>query len=146
MTNSPGILFSTDLRHITIGLPVETLGPTSDKFFVDNKSITRIDCLNSTPPDGFTCESEVYSIATLNIPKGSLEEYKAHSVWGQFLDIAETFDPSGVDSVIADNIKPVVDVYNLQGVIVRKCVSRSEAVQGLPQGVYIVGGEKVWVE
>lgn len=40
----------------------------------------------------------------------------------------------------------IVDVYGIDGIIVRKAVKRSEALQGLGKGIYIVGGEKVAVK
>ena len=46
-----------------------------------------------------------------------------------------------------DNVTVVknerVDVYTATGVAVRKGVLRSNATDGLPKGVYIVGGQKV---
>jgi len=38
-----------------------------------------------------------------------------------------------------------VDVYNMNGQLLRHNVERNEATQGLPQGIYIVGGKKVIV-
>ena len=38
-----------------------------------------------------------------------------------------------------------VDVYNMNGQLLRHNVERSEATQGLPSGIYIVGGKKVIV-
>jgi hypothetical protein len=38
-----------------------------------------------------------------------------------------------------------VDVYNMNGQLLRQGVERSQATQGLPQGLYIVGGKKVIV-
>lgn len=40
----------------------------------------------------------------------------------------------------------IVDVYNLQGVRVRKAVAESEAATGLPAGIYVIGGKKVLVK
>lgn len=36
----------------------------------------------------------------------------------------------------------LVDVYNMQGVILRKRVNAQEATAGLPAGIYIIGGKK----
>ena len=40
----------------------------------------------------------------------------------------------------------VVDVYSLQGVLVRKNVKSANAVKGLPAGIYVIGGQKVIVK
>lgn len=54
---------------------------------------------------------------------------------------AETVLPlDGVD----DN--GLVDVYNLQGIMVRSQVPSNEATQGLPAGIYIAGHRKVIVK
>lgn len=39
----------------------------------------------------------------------------------------------------------LVDVYNMNGQLLRHNVERNEATQGLPSGIYIVGGKKVIV-
>lgn len=53
---------------------------------------------------------------------------------------------TGIDAVAADDPERPVDVYNLQGGIVRAHVPASVAVDNLPAGLYIVGGKKVWVK
>lgn len=107
--------------------------------------MSRIDCKNPTPPKAISCPETVYTNATLNIPIGSLEAYKSHADWGKFLNIVEVFDYSGVEDVVEDTPE-LVDVYNLQGVMVRKGVQRSEATQDLPQGIYIINGKKIMVK
>lgn len=54
---------------------------------------------------------------------------------------------SGIENVLAgtDSNAPV-DVYNIQGMLVRKQVNPAEALQNLPRGIYIVGGRKVLVK
>ena len=41
---------------------------------------------------------------------------------------------------------PVADVYTLSGRLVRRSVAVSSALQGLPRGLYIIGGRKVMVK
>ena len=55
------------------------------------------------------------------------------------------FSQSGVEDIVADGGAAIVDVYNLQGVKVREAVSASDAVDGLPAGIYLVGSQKVVV-
>jgi len=52
---------------------------------------------------------------------------------------------SGIESVTAGHTGGKVDVYNMQGVRVRTGVSREAATEGLNRGLYVVGGEKVFV-
>lgn len=58
------------------------------------------------------------------------------------LKIEET---AAIDDVVSDPGNLPVDVYNLQGIILRRQVKMSEATIGLPDGVYIVNGKKVMV-
>lgn len=53
---------------------------------------------------------------------------------------------SAIDNITVDaqNDLPV-DVYNTQGQLLRRGVQPDQATQGLPQGIYIVGGKKVIV-
>lgn len=51
-------------------------------------------------------------------------------------------DMSGVDSVSSD-AGGMVDVVSLQGVTLRRGVASGTALDGLPAGIYIVGGRKV---
>ena len=39
-----------------------------------------------------------------------------------------------------------VDVYNTQGSLIKKQVNINSALQSLPRGIYVIGGEKVAVK
>ena len=55
--------------------------------------------------------------------------------------------PTGVKDINIDDIdNGPVDVYNMNGQLLRRGVDRNEATQGLPAGIYIVGGKKVMVK
>lgn len=51
-------------------------------------------------------------------------------------------DPNSIDSVTSDS-DPLVDVYTITGIKLRSQVVRSEAIEGLAPGIYIVGKEKI---
>ncbi len=58
----------------------------------------------------------------------------------------EVGNATGVKDINTDlNNSGTVDVYNTNGQLLRHNVERNEATQGLPQGIYIVGGKKVIV-
>lgn len=107
-----------------------------------------------TPPEvlSMVLYEDIPRKVTLYVPAGSGEAYRNHEKWGVIPNIIEYDvngpDPttSGIVSAVADEAEAVVDVYNLQGVRVRKGVKRSEATQDLPQGIYIIDGEKVIVK
>ena len=53
---------------------------------------------------------------------------------------------TGVKDINLDSaVNGPVDVYNMNGQLLRHNVERNEATQGLPSGIYIVGGKKVIV-
>ncbi len=49
---------------------------------------------------------------------------------------------TSIDDITADS-NSIVDVYNVQGIKIRSNVKAGEALEGLPHGMYIVGGHKV---
>lgn len=51
---------------------------------------------------------------------------------------------SGVESVSVENA--TVSVYSIGGVLLRRNVAAEEAYDGLPAGLYIIGGRKVMVK
>jgi hypothetical protein len=53
-------------------------------------------------------------------------------------------NPSAIDAVTMQRAGRV-NVYTLSGQLVRQNMQRGKAVQGLPAGIYVVGGEKVVV-
>ena len=50
--------------------------------------------------------------------------------------------PTGIGQVPAEGVNGQVTVYGLTGVALRKNVNRTEALKGLPRGIYIIGGRK----
>ncbi len=67
-----------------------------------------------------------------------------HEIEG--ITINATGTPSGIGTIINDDSNTLVDVYNLNGQLVKHNVKRSEAAKGLPAGYYIIGEEKVYVK
>ena len=76
-------------------------------------------------------ESSVYKNATLWIPVGTIDEYKAQSTWNEFLNMKEGY-PTGIHTITLDNYKKN-SVYELNG-------RRLESPQ---KGINIIGGKKV---
>lgn len=58
------------------------------------------------------------------------------------MDAYGTFIRSGINGITID-VAGMTDVYNLQGMKIRRNVKVEEALEGLPRGIYIVGGRKV---
>ena len=77
------------LTSITIPNSVTSIGYYA---FSGCSGLTAIHCLSSTPPTisySDTFDNDSYSKATLYVPYGSLEAYKAAAGWGKFQNIIE---------------------------------------------------------
>ena len=133
-----------NLRLIDLGRNIDSLADNNKGTFIGCKNITTIYSRNPVPPTNAIFDQMVYLNAEVKVPKGSLEAYQADTNWRNFWNISE-MDFSDVDNVM-DDAQAEVDVYNLQGGRMRKGVKRSEATQGLPQGIYIINGEKILVK
>ena len=136
-------LFSncTALKTLDLGKSITEIG---ENAFSGCGNITQITSRSVVPPTNAIFPNNVYMDANVVVPLNSLNAYKTETNWRNFWNISE-MDFSDVDSV-TDKSQAEVDVYNLQGVRMRKGVKRSEATQGLPQGIYIINGEKVLVK
>ena len=51
-----------------------------------------------------------------------------------------------IKDVVIEDQKEKVDVYSIDGVLIRRNVARAGATNGLAKGIYIVGKKKVLVK
>ena len=79
---------TTQLRTLYIG---ENTASIPDNIFVNNKLLFDVYSNATTPPSIGTATfgSETYSYATLYVPQGSVDAYKAANGWSKFEDIQE---------------------------------------------------------
>ena len=76
-----------NITSITIPKYVTSLGR---RTFFWCFNLTSIICLGSIPPSVSDNDLDInYSICSLSIPKGSLNDYKNHVAWGKFTNIQE---------------------------------------------------------
>ena len=52
---------------------------------------------------------------------------------------------TGIENIIGET-DALVNVYTLQGILIKKDVKANEAIRELPAGLYIIGGKKVLVK
>ncbi len=84
------------------------------------------------------------------VEEGAEPTVKANRAWMNYSEAAGikafVFDGmlTGINQIEGDDT--LVDVYTLQGVLVRKDVKKSAALKGLNKGAYIVGGVKTLVK
>ena len=140
---------------------VESLTPTMDesgllpKFDLETKSVNGLVGVLATDTlqkagFGVLIEGEIYLTQ-----EGEVIDANTGYFSGDGMTVT---DQSGdwtatLEGALATAInKPVVvvngkvDVYNLSGVLLRKGVDASKSTQGLPSGLYIVGGQKLLVK
>lgn len=67
-----------------------------------------------------------------------------HEIGDLDVEVGTTTGVKDINADIANN--GPVDVYNMNGQLIRQNVERNEATTGLPSGIYIVGGKKVIVK
>lgn len=101
-------------------------------------NLKQITCHAIVPP---TCEIMVFEqVDRLNckliVPEGSEEAYMAANEWKWF------YTADGIEGLEDESI---VDVYNLQGVTVKRQVRMSDLQGTLPKGIYIINGKKIAV-
>lgn len=74
--------------------------------------------------------------ATLHVPEGCADIYRNHRLWSLFGSISEIKAiEDGINEIFADN--STLDVYNMQGMLVRQGCTLSELKQ-LPSATYIL--------
>ena len=109
-----------------------------DYAFYDCSGLTSVTSLIEEPfdIDTSTFSKDTYSNATLYVPAGTKEKYKATKGWKDFKNIVE-MDDMGIDAVDAQpNSSADAPVYNLNGQRVNVPVN----------GIYIKNGRKVLVK
>jgi len=64
-----------------------------------------------------------------------------------YLTNSDTYDPTtGIDEVSYKNDpNEIVDVYTIMGIRIRSHIKRAQAMQELPNGLYIIGKEKILI-
>ena len=142
----------TKLKEITIGSKTETVGSFA---FYNCTALTGIYLLCETPPavvSGLHATSSHYNLSTLYVPKGTIDAYKAHPVWGKFTKIEE-HELTAINSIeaespaieiAADGIQftnaqgATITVYDITGLPVENVANYDGEKITLDKGIYIV--------
>lgn len=140
------------LEDITFGRSVATIG--ADAFKGDD-ALVKVTSLNTTPPAGAAFSDAAYANATLFVPQGSEEAYRAADGWKQFHTIASvqtgveeisgsSFSVKAAEGALVVESENEIRVADAAGRIV---YSGAAGRVELPEGLYIVvsGARKVKV-
>lgn len=106
----------------------------------DSKGVAVIDLRNMKSENGTRMDAGHIYIAGFWSLGG--KPFKISKVYATRSD--DPMIESGIDKILTDDV--TVDVYSLQGLLLRKGVEREIATDGLPSGIYIVGGKKLLVK
>ncbi|MBR6286680.1 MAG: leucine-rich repeat domain-containing protein [Bacteroidaceae bacterium] len=115
----------------------------ADYAFYGCSGLANVKCLATVPP---SCAWSAFvginwSNCMLQVPEGSEEAYRAADKWKAFLQIEGVND---IHRVFGD--EAVVDVYTLDGALLRKGMDASQIATELPHGLYVINGRKVMVK
>ena len=130
--------YCSELTSITVGSGVTRI---ESKSFSNCSELTDFYCYAENVPSIYSnaFEGSYIEYATLYVPEGSVDAYKAAPVWKEFKNILPIKSSTGIQTVVMNN-GDTFDVYNLSG---RKVKSKTTSLDGLPHGIYIINGKKV---
>ena len=143
--------YCRELTSVTIGNSVTSIGNCA---FKDCTGLASIYLLGETPSsigdDNFT--KSQYADITLYVPTGAIETYRNADTWKNFQNIQE-FDATGINDVNASSVAievtdngislsdaegAKVDIYTLNGMLVKKIENYTDEEIFLNNGVYLV--------
>lgn len=123
----------------------ENLREINDKAFDGCGALKKVVCRSKEPPKGRDVfYYSTYEEATLYVPENSLDLYLNSYPWSRFLNI-ETIEGSGVEEIFAADENTLYDVFNMNGVCVKRGAT-FEDIKDLTPGIYIINGKKLLVK
>lgn len=130
----------SSLEILNLGSGLKTIG-TEAFGGCDNLKVVSITA--GVPPlaEESTFSEETYTQARLEVYKEAFSLYETTTPWSYFTQI------EGVENVGVESVKVApenVDIFNLQGVCLKRNASQSD-IEALSPGLYIIGGKKVIV-
>ena len=127
----------TSLTSVTIGSGVTSIGRNAFDGADIPTVISLIEnpfTINGKTSDDETFSSNTFNNATLYVPSGTIDKYKATEGWKDFAHIEEG-DPTGIN-VVKNTKNNNTTIYDLNGVLLPE----------LKKGINIVNGKKILVK
>lgn len=130
------------VEHVT----VEAENPENRAIRVDGVTMTGNYAATTVPLDAYFISDNAFYLA--DYEGVSLKGFRAYITLDGLAQANRLLidvggGTTGVDGLQAVEADPLVDVYTMEGRRVKRGVRKSVALDGLPRGVYVVGGEKV---
>lgn len=141
MIKSKAFMNCSSLSEITLPASVEYIG---EKTFSGCSSLLTINAMRMRPAETGNRAFEGVPIdAYVYVPKRTIPFYLASKPWSVFYYYFEVEEwVTGISNVTADTLQ---DVHTLQGIGVKRNATEAD-IDALPQGLYIIGGKKVYVK
>ncbi|MCQ2188972.1 MAG: hypothetical protein MJZ00_03515 [Paludibacteraceae bacterium] len=136
LTTSDGVLELNEKESYTKEIMVSSaVSPLSFAWYKDGEP--------------FINNSDVLTFKSLNVANSGLYTIEYHSgACSAKLDVVDLkvikLD-NAVISISANDPDEIINVYTITGALVKSNVKRSEALNGLANGIYMIGGDKVIV-
>lgn len=139
-------LSAKQVKYINVYLSQPLTAETADKLSFEYDEFKLIDAAKIT---GKTEGSSYISIDAQGLAVGNFSFFSplgGVDIAVSRIELSDSAAPTSVNNLFANDKMPeFVNVYSIQGQLVRQKVAFAEALNGLPKGVYIVHNKKVAV-
>ena len=127
------------LTNLSIGNHIQTIGSYA---FADCNKLNTVNIYATEAPT-MSSDTFPYNTATFHVPRGCKAKYAFLYTFGNIIDDLENAEDS-VKDIFGDEKDVRVDIYNLQGQIVKLGADKAD-VKDLAPGLYIINGKKVMI-
>ena len=133
----------SNLDYFSFGKSVKSIG---QEAFSDCVNLKKLISYAEVPP---TCDTNALDDinkweCTLQIPENTLSAYQSANQWKDFFFIEDVL--SEIGGVTIDESKDTrVDVYSINGQLIKRNADAKQLSKELPTGIYIINGKKVYV-
>ena len=130
------------------GVTVEAASPETHAISVDGVTMTGNYAATTVPQGAYFISDNAFYLADV-ADAVSLKGFRAYITLGGVAQANRLLvnvdgEVTAVDDALqAEEADPLVDVYSMDGLRLKRGVRKSAALEGLPRGIYVVGGEKV---
>ena len=133
----------SNLDYFSFGKSVKSIG---QKAFSGCVNLKKLISYAEVPPtcDTYALDDINKRECTLQIPENTLSAYQSANQWKDFYFIEDVLSEIG-GVTIDENKDTRVDVYSINGQLIKRNADAKQLSKELPTGIYIINGKKVYV-